>query len=160
LDALTQLIEPFVSCRANPLTDALCREGMRRAVRGTPDDLALAALFSGMALANAGLGAVHGFAGPLGGMYDAPHGVLCAALLPAVFEVNERAASNRERFDEVRRIVGDLTLGLPVKRLRELGVRQAEFPLIIEKAKAASSMKANPVVLTDAQLREILERAW
>lgn len=160
LDALTQLIEPFVSCRANPLTDALCREGMHRAVRGTPEDLALAALFSGLALANAGLGAVHGFAGPLGGMYEAPHGALCAALLPAVFEMNERLASNRERYAEVRRIVGELTLGLRVKRLRELGVRQAEFPVIIAKAKAASSMKANPVVLTEAQLREILERAW
>lgn len=160
LDALTQLIEPFVSCRANPLTDGLCREGMQRAVRGTPEDLALAALFSGFALANAGLGAVHGFAGPLGGMYDAPHGALCAALLPAVFEMNEKLAPNRERFAEVRRIVPDLTLGLNVKRLRELGVRQAEFPVIIEKAKAASSMKANPVLLTDAQLREILERGW
>ncbi|MEI6083511.1 MAG: iron-containing alcohol dehydrogenase [Verrucomicrobiota bacterium] len=178
LDALTQLIEPFVSGRANPLTDALCREGMQRAVRATREDLALASLFSGLALANAGLGAVHGFAGPLGGMYDAPHGALCAALLPAVFEMNEEALrrtsvslvspgmneqdarSTLGRFAEVRRIVGDLTLGLKVKSLRELGVRQAEFPAIIEKAKAASSMKANPVVLTDAQLREILERAW
>jgi alcohol dehydrogenase class IV len=160
LDALTQLIEPFVSCRANPLTDALCREGMQRAVRATPEDLAVASLFSGLALANAGLGAVHGFAGPLGGMYDAPHGALCAALLPAVFEMNEHVAPNRERFTEVRRIVGDLTLGLKVKSLCELGVRQAEFPAIIAKAKAASSMKANPVVLTDGQLREILEWAW
>lgn len=178
LDALTQLIEPFVSGRANPLTDALCREGMPRALRGMPEDLALASLFSGLALANAGLGAVHGFAGPLGGMYDAPHGALCAALLPAVFAVNEEAVrrwtgvspvppghsrdgcATLERFAEVRRIVPDLTLGLQVKRLRELGVRPAEFPVIIEKAKAASSMKANPVVLTDAQLREILDRAW
>ena len=174
LDALTQLIEPFVSCKANPLTDAICREGMMRAARslrrafetGAPDareDMALASLFGGLALANAGLGAVHGFAAPLGGMYAAPHGALCAALLPAVFEMNARLAPNRERFDGVRRLTGDLpelcrTLG--VKRLREFGVRRAEFPVIIGKAAAASSMQGNPVVLTPAQLMEILEQAW
>jgi len=160
LDALTQLIEAFVSVRANPMTDAICREGMRRWREGGNENFALAAMFSGIALTNAGLGAVHGFAGPLGGMYDAPHGALCAALLPAVFAMNERLAPNRERFEEVRRIVGDWSHGLEVKPLRELGIRQAEFPAIIEKAKAASSMKGNPVVLTTEQLREILERAW
>jgi len=174
LDALTQLIEPFVSCKANPLTDAICREGMMRVARslrrafdtGAPDaraDMALASLFGGLALANAGLGAVHGFAAPLGGMYDAPHGALCAALLPAVFEMNARLAPNRERFDEVRRLTGDLPelcRALGVKRLREFGVRRAEFPIIIEKAAAASSMKGNPVALTPEQLGEILEQAW
>ena len=160
LDALTQLIESFVSMKANPMTDAICREGLRRWREGGNENWALAAMFSGIALTNAGLGAVHGFAGPLGGMYDAPHGALCAALLPAVFAMNERVAPNRERFAEVRQIVGDLHQCLKVRSLRELGVRQAEFPVIIEKARAASSMKANPVVLTDAQLREILERAW
>ena len=194
LDALTQLIEPFVSCRANPLTDALCRDGMHRVARslrrayttGAPEaraDMALASLFGGLALANAGLGAVHGFAAPLGGMYDAPHGALCAALLPAVMTVNERAVrswtgvppvnpnkSDRrdacptiQRFEEIRQIVGDLAeLGqaLGVKTLRELGVRRAEFPAIIEKAAVASSMKGNPVPLAPAQLAEILELAW
>lgn len=195
LDALTQLIEPFVSCRANPLTDALCREGMHRVARslrrayatGAPEaraDMALASLFGGLALANAGLGAVHGFAAPLGGMYDAPHGALCAALLPAVMTVNERAVRSSwtgvppvnsgkedrrdvcptiQRFEEVRQIVGDLAeLGqaLGVKTLRDLGVRRAEFPVIIEKAAVASSMKGNPVPLTPAQLAEILELAW
>ena len=174
LDALTQLIEPFVSCKANPLTDAICREGMMRAARslrrafetGAPEaraDMALASLFGGLALANAGLGAVHGFAAPLGGMYDAPHGALCAALLPAVFEMNARLAPNRERFDEARRLTGDLPelcRALGVKRLRDFGVHRAEFPSIIEKAAAASSMKGNPVMLTPAQLGEILEQAW
>ena len=195
LDALTQLIEPFVSCRANPLTDALCREGLRRVARslrqayatGAPEaraDMALASLFGGLALANAGLGAVHGFAAPLGGMYDAPHGALCAALLPAVMTVNEKAVHSRtgvppvnldkedrrdacptiiQRFEEVRQIIGDLAeLGqaLGVKPLRELGVRRAEFPVIIEKAAVASSMKGNPAKLTPAQLGEILELAW
>ncbi|HLJ54936.1 MAG TPA: iron-containing alcohol dehydrogenase, partial [Chthonomonadaceae bacterium] len=100
LDALTQLIEPFVSPRATPITDALCRDGMERVCRSlrravavgsdaeAREEMALAALFSGIALANAGLGAVHGFAGPLGGMVDAPHGALCAALLPAVCAAN------------------------------------------------------------------------
>ena len=174
LDALTQLIEPFVSCRANPLTDAICREGMQRVARslrrayatGAPaarTDMALASLFGGLALANAGLGAVHGFAAPLGGMYDVPHGALCAALLPAVMTVNERTAIVKTRFEEVRQIVGNLAeLGqaLGVKPLRELGVRRAEFPVIIEKAAVATSMKGNPVPLTPVQLGEILELAW
>ena len=174
LDALTQLIEPFVSCRANPLTDALCREGMHRVARslrrayatGAPEaraDMALASLFGGLALANSGLGAVHGFAAPLGGMYDAPHGALCAALLPAVMTVNERFAPAKTRFEEVRQIVGDLAAlsqALGVKTLRDLGVQRAEFPVIIEKAAVASSMKGNPIPLPPAQLAEILELAW
>ena len=96
LDALTQLIEPYVSIRANPITDAFCIEGMRRVARSlrlayqqgqdlkAREDMALASLFGGLALANAGLGAVHGFAAPIGGMFPAPHGAVCAALLPHV----------------------------------------------------------------------------
>ncbi len=178
LDALTQLIEPFVSCKANPMTDAICREGMRRWREGGIENWALAATFSGMALANAGLGAVHGFAGPLGGMYDAPHGALCAALLPAVMEVNERAVaalvkrggpegrdyqSRLQRFSEVRQIIGDipaLVRELQIPPLRAYGIRREDFPGIIPKAKAASSMKGNPVVLTDADLTEILDKSW
>ena len=107
LDALTQLIEPYVSCRANPATDAWCVEGLRRAsgaLRRACDDgadvdareqMALASLFSGFALANAGLGAVHGFAGTIGGMFDAPHGAICAALLPHVMAGNLRALASR-----------------------------------------------------------------
>jgi alcohol dehydrogenase class IV len=186
LDALTQLIEPFVSVRANPITDAICREGMQRVARslrkayetGDPaarEDMALAALFSGMALANAGLGAVHGFAGPLGGMYDAPHGALCAALLPHVMEVNRgmiRGPAGRgavstpteivRRFDEVRRIVGDLNdlvRALKIQPLRKYGVKREDFPAIIEKAKAANSMKGNPLRLRDRELQRILEDA-
>jgi len=159
LDALTQLIEPFVSSKANPMTDAICREGMRQWREG---QFLLAAMLSGMALANAGLGAVHGFAGPLGGMYDAPHGALCAALLPHVFAVNKRRAKS-ERFAEVERIVGDLgqlCQALQIPPLRSHGVRREDFPVIIQKAVSASSMKGNPVVLTNDELREILERAF
>jgi len=161
LDALTQLIEAFVSAKANPLTDAICREGMQRWRVGGNENWALAALFSGLALANAGLGAVHGFAGPLGGMYNAPHGALCAALLPAVLDVNERRGVTRIR--EVRAIIGDipaLVRDLPIPPLRTYGIRREDFPVILANAKRASSMQANPVVLTDADLREILDRAW
>lgn len=191
LDALTQLIEPFVSVKANPLTDAICREGMARVAKSlrrayergsnasAREDMSVAAMLSGMALANAGLGAVHGLAGPLGGMYDAPHGALCAALLPHVARVNEHVlrhevSSNtdprREAFldlalrkdAEVRQIVGDLselveTLQIP--SLKHHGVRSEDFPSIVEKAKASNSMRGNPVVLSDKDLREILNRA-
>jgi alcohol dehydrogenase class IV len=124
LDALTQVIEPYVCGRANPMTDALCVEGMRRAARSlrtafedgrqaaAREDMAVASLFGGMALANAGLGAVHGFAGAIGGMFHAPHGAICAALLPHVMEANLRALRQREprhdalgRYEEVARLV-------------------------------------------------------
>ncbi len=162
LDALTQLIEPFVSNRANPMTDSLCREGMRRWPEGGNENFALAAMFSGIALANAGLGAVHGLAGPIGGMYDAPHGVLCAALLPHVFAVNKRRAAS-ERFTEVERTVGDLGQlcgALAIPSLRTHGVRREDFSAIIEKAAASNSMKGNPVRLKNDELCEILERAF
>ena len=107
LDALTQLIEPYVSARANPLVDAICVEGIRRvagalrrayhdgADREARRDMALASLFGGLALANAGLGVVHGFAAPLGGSWKAPHGALCAALLPHGMAANVAALRAR-----------------------------------------------------------------
>ena len=107
LDALTQLIEPFLSVRATPLVDALCRDGIGRAARSlraacangrdaaAREDMALASLFGGLALANAGLGAVHGLAGPIGGMFPAPHGAVCAALLPHVMAANLSALRAR-----------------------------------------------------------------
>ncbi len=120
LDALTQLIEPFLSKKRNPMTDSFCRTGIRLAAHALPrafrdgqdlqarEEMALASLLSGMALANAGLGAVHGFAGPFGGMYPAPHGAICAAILPHAMRVNLealRSSGNEpdliERFDEV-----------------------------------------------------------
>jgi alcohol dehydrogenase class IV len=133
LDALTQLIEAFVSKKANPLTDGVCREGLRLVGRSLAtafrdggngqarEDMALAALFSGLALANAGLGAVHGFAGPLGGMIDAPHGCICGKLLPHAMKANVEALRHRAgdspslvRFDEIGRIlVGAAPCGRP-----------------------------------------------
>ncbi|MET0406647.1 MAG: iron-containing alcohol dehydrogenase [Cystobacter sp.] len=193
LDALSQLIEPLVSGRANPLTDALAREGIRRSARSlrravleTPDseardDLALASLLGGLCLANAGLGAVHGFAAPVGGMYDAPHGAVCAALLPATLDVNLRALRARApghpslaRFQEVAALltghadaraedgitwVRELCEALRVPGLSHYGLTEAEVPRLVERARAASSMKANPLVLTVEELTEIALRS-
>ena len=193
LDALTQLIEAFVSNKANPLTDGVCREGLHRAGRslrrafqdgrdaGAREDMSLASLFSGMALANARLGAVHGFAGPLGGMTDAPHGVICGRLLPVVCQANVRALYARAadspalaRFDEVGRILTGrstaraadavawieelcATLGLP--GLHKYGLSENDLPTAAAKAKNASSMKGNPIELTDEELINILRQA-
>jgi alcohol dehydrogenase class IV len=190
---LTQVIEPFVSCRANPMTDAVCREGILRAARSlrtafnngadsnAREDMSLASLFGGLALANAGLGAVHGFAGPIGGMFSAPHGGICAALLPQVMEINLRTLREREsanpavnRYQEVARLLtGDrqadsgravewvrqLVRDLKIPQLGAYGIKSAHVPALVENAARASSMKANPIVLTQAELTEALERS-
>jgi alcohol dehydrogenase class IV len=193
LDALSQLIEPFLSTRANLLTDALAREGIRRsarslerAARGQSDpavreDLALASLMGGLCLANAGLGAVHGFAAPAGGMFSAPHGAVCAALLAPVMRVNLRALEARApahparaRFAEIAALMtGDpaasgadgiawvkgLVARMGIPGLRQHGLSEADLPLLVERARAASSMRANPLVLDEAELREIAAEA-
>jgi alcohol dehydrogenase class IV len=193
LDALTQLMEPFVSPRANPMTDSLCREGIQRAARSlrqawqnpadlaAREDMALASLFSGLALANAGLGAVHGLAAPLGGMFAAPHGALCAALLPHVMETNLRALRGRspsnpalERYGEVARMLTGRAEATPedgahwarkicaelgIPPLRAYGLTLASVPDLVEKSIQASSMKANPVALTREELAEVIQQA-
>ncbi|MBM4025626.1 MAG: iron-containing alcohol dehydrogenase [Planctomycetes bacterium] len=193
LDALTQLIEAFVSNKANPLTDGLCREGLPRAGRslrrafedgrdaGAREDMSLASLFSGMALANAKLGAVHGFAGPLGGMTEAPHGVICGKLLPYVMQANVQALQDRapgspslSRFDEIGRIltgrgkagaaeavawIEDLCAVLGLPGLRRYGLSENDFPAVAAKARNASSMKGNPIELNDDELVAILRQA-
>jgi alcohol dehydrogenase class IV len=193
LDALTQCIEPFVSPNANPLSDALAREGMRRAAgalrrvfRDGADvaarrDMAVASLCGGLALANAKLGAVHGFAAPLGGMFPIPHGVACARLLPSVAEINVRALRARvpsspalDRYDDVARIVtGDhgataedavawlreLVEDLAVPKLSGYGIRDDDIARVVPAARQASSMQGNPIVLTDAELAEALRVA-
>jgi alcohol dehydrogenase class IV len=193
LDALTQLIEPFVCNRRNPLTDAICREGIRRASRSlrlavnegsnlaAREDMAVASLFGGLALANAGLGAVHGFAGPIGGMFPAPHGAVCACLLPHVIEANLAALRQREpgsaalpRYDEVAQLLTNdpaaqasdgvewvrrLVDGIRIPRLAAYGVEPSDVGDLVAKAAKASSMKANPIELTAQELRQVLERA-
>jgi len=189
LDAFAQLVEPFLSIRANPLVDALCREGLvrsarslRRAFEGNSSeavrvDLALASLFGGLALANAGLGAVHGFAAPAGGMFDAPHGAACAALLPSVLRVNLEALSRRRpdspalaRYREIAAIVtgrpdadaaagvawvGALVRALSIPGLSRWGATEADIGPLVAKARAASSTKGNPIELEDDELAEI-----
>jgi alcohol dehydrogenase class IV len=193
LDALTQLIEPYVCLRANPMTDALCLEGIGRVARSfrktvengrdakARSDMALASLFGGMALANAGLGAVHGFAGPIGGMFSAPHGEICAALLADVMEMNVRALHERDpknyavyRYSDVVRLVtrdGSATVNVGIEWIRKLvndfkiprlashGIKPEHTAEIVKNAMNASSMKANPIALNEAELGEVLQRA-
>jgi alcohol dehydrogenase class IV len=193
MDALAQVIEPFVSARANPLTDLYCREGIVRVGRSllhayqqgsdqaAREDMAFASLMGGLALANAGLGAVHGFAGPLGGMFAAPHGAVCAALLPAVVQVNARALCERAaqhpavaRYRLVAQwVTGDpqaetldlvawleeLRAQLGIAGLGQYGLRQADIARVVEKSAQASSMKANPITLSGAELSEILTQS-
>jgi alcohol dehydrogenase class IV len=199
LDALSQLIEPYLSARANPFTDALALEGIRRSARSLRrawvdgidakddateqkrEDLALASLFGGLCLANSGLGAVHGFAAPAGGMFAAPHGAVCAALLAPAMEVNLRALSarapdhpSRLRIRHVAALLtGDETASaddgiawlrelcatLAVPGLAHYGMTKANVPDLVEKAKRASSMRANPIELTDGELTEIALRS-
>jgi alcohol dehydrogenase class IV len=193
LDAFTQLLEAFVSNKANPLTDGICREGLRHAagslVRAFEDGgdtqareaMSLASLFGGLALANAKLGAVHGIAGPMGGMFKTPHGAICGRLLPFVMEMNISALQMREpdspslaRYREVARIVTGNTEAEPsdgidwiqnvcsqlkLPPLADYKITEADFPLLVEKALAASSMKGNPILLTGEELIKILQRA-
>jgi alcohol dehydrogenase class IV len=193
LDALTQLIEPFTSNRPNPMTDAICRVGIQRAARAlrrayeqgddaaAREDMALASLFGGLALANGKLGAVHGFAGPLGGMFPAPHGALCGRLLPHVMAINVQALQERmaesdtlRRYNEVAQIlIGSpkatardgvawmqaLCEALHVPPLSAYGVTAEDFPLLVEKSAGASSMQGNSIRLTPDEMKEILGRA-
>jgi len=234
LDALTQLIEAYVSNKANPLTDGICREGIKRAGRSlrqayengnnqaARDDMALASLFSGLALANARLGAVHGFASPLGCMSilrspacpefrppearlprgwsvgqasvgragtagtakdetSAPHGVICARLLPIVCQANVQALQSRAadspalvRYDEIAQLLTgkttakaedcvawlqELCADMAVPSLAKFGLKEQDFPTVVAKVKKSSSMKGNPITLTDDELMEILKKA-
>ena len=193
LDALTQLIEPYVCLRANPMTDNFCLEGIQRATRSlrevvfngqnkaAREDMAVASLFGGLALANAGLGAVHGFAAPIGGSFPAPHGAVCAALLPHVMAANLHALRTRDprnfalqRYYRVASLltgnpnatadagvewVQNLVADLPVPKLGAYGVREEHVADIVAKAANASSMKANPITLTPEELAATLRLA-
>jgi alcohol dehydrogenase class IV len=197
LDALTQLIEPLTCSSAsggpNPLVDAICREGIRRAVAALPrafaegqdrearSDMAFASLSGGLALANARLGAVHGLAGPLGGAFPVPHGAACAALLAPVVCANAAALLKRNpehhalsRYSEIASVLNGghaagpedagillhgFTHALGVRKLREFGLKNSDFPKLVQKALVSSSMRGNPIALTPEEFLEILEAA-
>lgn len=193
MDALAQVIEPFVSTRSTPFTDLYCKEGMVRVGRSllvayrdggnvpARVDMSFASLMGGLALANAGLGAVHGFASPLGGIFDAPHGAICARLLAPTIKINLQALekkapehpASRKYAEAARLVTGSrkadenvlidwleaLCEEMQIPHLAAMGVKAADFPDIVNKAAAASSMKANPIQLTPEELTTILEMA-
>jgi alcohol dehydrogenase class IV len=193
LDAFTQLLEAFVSNKANPLTDGICREGLHRAAGAlvhafedgsdteSREAMSLASLFGGLALASAKLGAVHGIAGPLGGMFKAAHGAICGRLLPFVTEMNISALQLREpespalaRYQEVAQIVTEKPEAEPsdaitwvqnfcsrfkLPPLADYKITEADFPPLIEKAQESSSMKGNPIKLSEEELVKILRKA-
>jgi len=190
MDALTQLLEAFVSVGANPLTDGICREGLQRAARWlrraceagddmtARENMALASLFGGLSLANAKLGAVHGFAAPVGAALSVPHGVVCGRLLAPVMAANIRALRERDpgghaldRYAETARIltgdssagpeagaewVGAMCADLGLPDLASFGLTNDHIPDLVAKAARAGSMKGNPVALTEAELGGIL----
>jgi alcohol dehydrogenase class IV len=193
LDALTQLIEPYVSNRANPFTDSICIDGLSMGARSLARvyangrdaearmRISYASVLGGLALANAGLGVVHGFAAPIGGMFDAPHGAICAAILPHGIRANIGALRKRApesaallRYAEIARLVTEdasataddgvewvagLVRQLEIRPLGSYGIGAQHVEAIVAKASRASSMKANPILLTDAELTETIERA-
>ncbi|MFP7674643.1 iron-containing alcohol dehydrogenase [Marivita sp. S0852] len=189
LDAITQVIEPYLSVNASPLTDALCRDAIPRGLTaivrlaqgedpGARDDMALTSLVGGITLANAGLGAVHGLAGVIGSHTAAPHGAVCAALLPHVLAYNARAVSHggpaAEKIAQVYGWIGaalDVTpddapaaLGpffarLGLRDLVALGVSPDDIEPIAMAARAASSSKFNPVPPDEADFNAILTDA-
>jgi alcohol dehydrogenase class IV len=192
LDALTQILESFVSMKSNPLTDAICLDGLKRAARSlhqafedgsnveARENMAMVSLYGGLALANSKLGAVHGFAGPMGAMFPAPHGAICARLLPFVMEVNVKVLQRHSsqqfllRYDEVAKVltgksdaraeegtawIHDLCETLDIPVLSNYGITEDHFSELVAKSKKASSMKGNPVRLTDEELTDILKKA-
>jgi alcohol dehydrogenase class IV len=194
MDALSQLIEPLLSQRANPFTDALARDGIRRSARslrrayqegmeapGVREDLAIASMFSGMCLANSGLGAVHGLAAAAGARLSAPHGAICAAVLTAAMDVNLRALRERapdhsalQRIAEVASLLtgrpeaspedaitwlAELTSAMSIPGLASYGLNQDAIATVVTAAQRASSMRGNPIELSDQAVTEIVTRS-
>jgi len=200
MDALTQLLESFVSLRAGPVTDALALAGLEAARDGLlawhagPDGpgapaarsrMALASLLSGICLANAGLGAVHGLASPLGALLPVPHGVACGATLAGVTAANVAALTDRDpdspalaRYATLGRLLAGLppdapeaeargaltatlaawTATLAIPRLGAYGLDDETIPAVVAGSRG-SSMRTNPIVLDDAELGAVLRAA-
>lgn len=188
LDAVTQVIEPYLSSKANPLTDAICRDAIpkglvaiRRIMDGEDPDardaLAWVSLCGGLALANSGLGVVHGLAGPLGGLSNAAHGAICGALLPHGLRANAEAGDDpvlKARIAEVQGWIAQAFGGAPGDAFETLhhwsrkaglpgldaqGITDATRAKAAKDAVSSSSMKADPVDLTEKQLLNLMERA-
>jgi alcohol dehydrogenase class IV len=195
LDALVQLVEAYTSNKSNPFTDSICREGISRAARSLKiaylngedisarEDMAIAAMFSGIALSNAKLGAVHGIAGPLGGMLNIPHGVICAKFFQKAFEINLNALNQRkpgspviERFREIAaylsgkemkkitiedcpNILMEFLSSYELPSIKSYGFTEEMISELVQKSRNSSSMKGNPVELTEDEIREIIETA-
>ncbi|MGR3541187.1 MAG: iron-containing alcohol dehydrogenase [Hasllibacter sp.] len=186
LDAVVQVIEPYLSTRANPVTDALCRDAIPRGLAAlrrhagrdgadprAGEDMALTALAGGIALTNAGLGVVHGLAGVIGGMTGAPHGAICGRLLVPALRAMEGPAP-APRLAELRGWIGGALgtskadaldalegwiddRGLP--RLGAMGLRAGDHADAARAALAASSTRTSPVAFDEAALRAILRAA-
>ncbi len=191
MDALCQCIESYTSTNAGPETDAFALQGVGLAARALPrayadghdlearSDMALAALLSGITLTRAGLGAVHGFAAPMGAMLPIPHGTICAALLSPVLAANiaalqlesadhptlaryrsiSRAFCGQEDVRHCVAFTAELARHLNIPRLGTLGLTESHVPAIVQLAKNASSMRYNPVKLDDEILEQILRSA-
>ena len=194
MDAFIQVIEPYVCNAPNAMVDMFCKDAIPRAASALPRaykngrdieariNMSWVSLMGGLSLANAKLGAVHGFAGPIGGMYHSPHGAICAALLTAVIKVNcELLAKSSDgdvilkRYIEVFRWVtgsehasikdgiqwfDELCKALNIQPLRKFGVQRSDFEEIIEKSSRSSSMRGNPVQLGAREMSRILEMAY
>ena len=195
MDALTQLIEAYTSNKSQPLTDAFALLGVEKASKSllicykngqsleAREDMALASFLSGVCLANAGLGAVHGFASPMGGL-QIPHGVICSALLAPTIETNIKELTKMDpnnvtlaKYAKLGKIVSrisstsipeahsalidylkQLTKELNIPTLSEYGMTESDIHIIVEKTKKASSMRYNPIKLGEDSLTNILQR--
>ena len=195
MDALTQLIESYTSKNAQPITDALALLGLKKCRKSlllafkkgdsieAREDMALASLLSGICLANAGLGAVHGFASPMGGL-QIPHGVICAALLAPTIEANIKQLIMKDpknatlmKYAQLGEIIlektfpsindahlalmnylKDLTKELNIPTLSEFALTDSDIKSILEKVMKSSSMKYNPISLRETVLKEILDQ--
>jgi alcohol dehydrogenase class IV len=188
LDAVTQVIEPYLSSKANPLTDTICRDAIPKGLVAIQqimasedpdarDALAWVSMCGGLALANSGLGVAHGLAGPLGGLTNAAHGAICGALLPHGLRANAEAGNDpvlQVRIAEVQGWIAQAFGGAAEDAVETLhhwsrkaglpgldaqGITDAARAKAARDAVSSSSMKANPVALTEEQLLNLMERA-